>query len=203
MKVIIEGMLAHAKSQLDNERIPHQSCSYTALAMCAAFYGVEPEGGWAQLEDEMSKFAEVTKGLTRGCPYAMELLIDRYFGPHAKFVKGGIEDTFHERGSIDLIKQAIDRGHPCVIQGDFTLSGHVITVIGYDDQAYGGVGALIVLDPYGECDLRAQSYDGMPTSPGPYEYSYPGIERLCIYPDGTFWVHEIHPIGALTNDDID
>lgn len=188
-----DGMRQYAKSQLDNARIPHQSCSYTALAMCAAYYGVKPAGGWEQLEDEMSHFAEVVKGMTRGCPYAMELLIDRYFGPHAKYVEGGIEDTFHERGSIDLIKDAHDLGHPCVIQGNFTPTGHVVTSIGYDDQAYDGVGALVILDPYGECDLRSQSYHGMPTHPGPYLYSYPGVERLCIYPDGTFWVHEIKP----------
>ena len=168
--------------------------------MCASFYGVKPEGGWEQLEDEMSNFAENIKGMTRGCPWAMDELIDKHFGPHAEYVEGGIQNEFIEFGSIARIKQAIDRGHPCVIQGDFTRSGHVIVVIGYDDEAYNGVGALVVLDPYGECNLQSQSYDGMPTDPGPYEYSYPGVERLCMYPDKSFWVHEIHPSGALNDE---
>ena len=193
-KTLIKGMLDYKKSQLDNRRIPHQSCSYTSMAMCAAYFGVTPWGDWDQLEDEMSEFAELKKGLTRGCPYAMDYLIDDHFGPHAAKTEHGIENVFHEYGSIDLIKDALLQGHPVIIQGDFTPSGHVIVVIGYDDSAYGGLGALIVLDPYGECDLKSQSYEGMPTSVGPYEYSYPGIERLCIYPDGTFWVHVIRPI---------
>lgn len=194
MKRVLLGMLSHAKTQLDNGRTPHQSCSYTSLAMCLSYYGVRPEGVWYQLEDEMSYFAEVEMGWTRGCPHAMERLINDYYGQHAEKTPAGVEDEFHEYGSLELIKDNINKGYPCVIQGDFTKSGHVICVIGYDDLAYSGAGAYLVLDPYGECNLGSQSYEGMPTSPGPYEYSYSGVERLCRYPDGSFWVHVIKPI---------
>ena len=197
-KALIEGMLNHKYSQLDNVRIPHSSCSYTSMAMCASYFGVEAEGGWDQLEDEMSEFAELRKGLTRGDPYAMDYLIDDPFGPHAAKTPHGIRNDFHVHGSIDLIKASILKGSPCIIHGYFTRAGHVIVVIGYDDDAYGGRGALIVLDPYGECDLASQSYEGMPTSVGPHEYSYAGIKRLCVI-DGTFWVHVIYPIENPTD----
>ena len=191
-KHVIKGMLDHKYSQLDNRRIPHQSCSYTAVAMALSYYGVTPEGGWDQLEDELSEFAEIKKGLKRGSPHAMDYLVDVYFGKFASDTPHGVENVYHERGSIDLIKRSVLAGHPCVIHGYFTEAGHVITVIGYDDDAYGGKGALIVLDPYGECNIPAQSYQGMPTSVGPHLYSYPGIERLCYVGD-TFWVHVIRP----------
>jgi hypothetical protein len=185
-------MLQHKASQRDNERIPHSACSYTSMAMCLEYFGVIAEGGWEQLEDELSEFAEIKKGLERGSPHAMDFLIDVYFGPHAGKTPHGVENVYHEFGSIDLIKESVLKGHPCIIHGYFTLSGHVIVVIGYDDDAYNGRGALVVLDPYGECDLATQSYEGMPTTVGPHLYSYPAVERLCYVGD-TFWVHVIRP----------
>lgn len=193
-KHLLDGMLNHKYSQLDNVRIPHSACSYTSMAMCLSYYGVKPEGGWEQLEDELSEYAEIKKGLTRGSPFAMNFLVNQVFGKYACTDKAphGVKNVYHEFGSIELIKDALLDGHPCIIHGYFTQSGHVIVVIGYDDEAYNGKGALIVLDPYGECHLPSQSYAGMPTSVGPHLYSYPGIERLCYVGD-TFWVHVIRP----------
>ena len=176
-----------AYSQLDNLNKPHQTCSYTSLAMVLEYFDKDShkldalDGG--QLEDEMSRYAEDVMGLQRGNPSHMELLINEVYGPIV-----GIKAHFDPYGSRAKIKGAIDSGSPCVLHGYFTPSGHVLVVIGYDDEAYGGAGAYIVQDPYGECDLSVPTYEGMPTKVGPHRYSYRRVEELCVVAD-TFWVH--------------
>ena len=39
-------------------------------------------------------------------------------------------------GSISGLKSELDRGHPVIVHGYFTQSGHVVVVLGYDDNGY-------------------------------------------------------------------
>jgi len=52
--------------------------------------------------------------------------------------------------TFTMVKAALDRGHPVVLDTRLTSAGHIILVRGYDDQ-----GNMIVNDPYGDAHDRA------------------------------------------------
>lgn len=176
------------RTQLDNERIPHQSCSYTCMAMVALWLNpkLAEDGGYQQVEDDMSYLYEVRDQRRRGEPHNMAQFWNREYAKDT-----GREMVFNAYGSVEGIKAHIDAGSPVITHGYFTKSGHVILIVGYDDEAYGGLGAFVVMDPYGECDLTVPTYNGMPTKVGPHLYSYKRTSQLCVV-EGTWWVHSFH-----------
>jgi uncharacterized protein YvpB len=163
-------------SQLDNKYNPYGSCNVTSLAMCLYFLGIRGDGSQKQLEDEIY-LKLLDQGLNRQDPYDLQLIANSY---------QGITDNFTATGSIDDIKESIIRNQPCIIHGYFTRSGHIITVIGFNEKG------LIVNDPYGE--YYVDGYDR--TARGQeLVYSYGLISLVCspesVSENKNIWLHRI------------
>jgi uncharacterized protein YvpB len=161
-------LLVPYKSQLDNEENPRGSCNVTSIAMCLEFLGIQ--GGDGQLEDELYRYAE-RKGYSRHDPRDLARIVRDY----------GRKDNFTEWATIDKCKAHLASGNPAVIHGYFTSFGHIIVLVGYDNEGF------LVHDPYGEWFRGGYRTD---FSGKFLHYSYNLIERVCI-PDGQFWVHFI------------
>lgn len=157
------------KSQLDNRMNPTGSCNVTSIAMCLAYFGVNASGV-GQLEDELYTYMQ-RRGLSRHSPQDLAKVVRDY----------GRKDDFTVWGTIERCKKHIDNGFPCVIHGYFTSFGHIIVLVGYDEDGF------IVHDPYGEWFSTGYRND---LSGEFLNYSYNLIKRTCI-PDGQFWVHYI------------
>lgn len=157
-------------SQLDNNLNPTGACNVTSVAMCLLWGGVTPQSKEVQLEDELYRYME-SRRLSRHNPQDLATVVRDY----------GLNDNYTAIGTIDAVKRHLDAGNPCITHGYFTSFGHIIVLVGYDDDGFW------VHDPYGEW-----FYDGYDTSiSGAYlHYSYSLIQRVCI-PDGLFWVHFI------------
>jgi hypothetical protein len=157
------------KQQLDNYNNPYGSCNVTSLAMCFQFKGVMGNGN-GQLEDQLYEYME-SSGLSRHSPNDLALVAGHY----------GVKDSFTEFGTIERCQEHLSNGNPCIVHGWFTQSGHIIVLVGYDENGF------IVHDPYGE--WHSDGYDT--SASGEYlHYSYKMIRELCFEGE-TFWVHYI------------
>ena len=56
-----------------------------------------------------------------------------------------------EQGTIEEVRAALDQGKPVIAHGQFTPSGHIVLIIGYDEQGY------FVHDPGGRWN---EEYEG-------------------------------------------
>lgn len=158
------------KSQLDNEYNPTGSCNVTSIAMCLQFLNASRRTGYDQFEDELYQYA-INNGLSRHDPNDLARIVRAY----------GCQDTFKDNASIEEVQDWLAEGNPAVIHGYFTTFGHIMPVVGYDENGF------YVHDPYGEWFPDGYRTDRN----GAYlNYSYRIIRRLCI-PDGNFWVHFI------------
>lgn len=165
-------------SQVNNVNVPHGTCNLTCVAMCLMFLGVKPKNDKNQLEDELFEFVE-NRGWDRHEAQTMKNVVEAY----------GFKDTYSSTGSITKIKNHIrDNKMPCIIHGYFTRSGHIITVVGFNDKG------LIVHDPYGE--WYVDGYDvndtNKPEKGKRLLYSNKLITDTCaIEGENSIWTHFI------------
>jgi uncharacterized protein YvpB len=165
------------KSQMDNFNNPTGSCNVTCLAMCLSYLGISGKDSSIQLEDELYEYT-LSAGLSRHLPQDLAKVVVAY----------GAKDNFDEFATIDRVKQWIAKGNLVVIHGYFTSFGHIVTLIGYDENGF------IVHDPYGE--WFESGYDcndpaGNNQKGKDLKYSYDMITRTCIGEDKSFWAHFI------------
>jgi uncharacterized protein YvpB len=159
------------KSQLDNWYNPTGSCNVTSIAMCLEYLGVRRyDLRYRQLEDELYRYM-LDSGLSRHSPQDLAKVVRDY----------GRRDDFTVWGTIDRAKEHIAKGNPVVVHGYFTSFGHIIVLVGYDQNGF------IVHDPYGEWFSTGYRTD---LSGAFLHYSYNLIRNTCI-PDGQFWTHFI------------
>ena len=157
-------------SQNDNWYNPNGSCNVTSYAMLMLFFGIKASK-YPQLEDELYKYME-DNGLSRHNPYDLAKMGRHY----------GLDVRFTEKAEIDEVCEWIaTERKPVVVHGYFTAFGHIIVIVGYDENGF------IVHDPYGEWFSTGYRTD---ISGSYLHYSYSLIRRTCI-PDGNFWVHFI------------
>jgi len=157
-------------SQLDNSYHPEGTCNLTCAAMCLDYHGVQPKHKGVQLEDELFEYVHDRK-LSRHSAQDIAKVIRAF----------GCQDKFTWDTTIEEVKQSIDNGHPCILHGMFTRSGHIIVARGYNPKG------LIVNDPYGE--YFRTGYDTR-ASGAALCYSYELIQETCAF-DGAFWVHSV------------
>lgn len=151
-------------SQLDNNLNPTGSCNVTSIAMCLKAVGIEVT------PDELYQEMEST-GLIRHSPQDLQVISERRGATNDLTVSGTPQD----------LKDAIDTGKPCAIHGYFTSSGHIIVVIGYDEDGF------VVHDPYGQY-IHPMSYDTTKSGQG-LNYSYSVMDETCFTEPG--WIHRI------------
>ncbi|MCD8487945.1 MAG: C39 family peptidase [Desertifilum sp.] len=159
-------------TQLDNARRPHAACNTTCLAMGMGFYGHPLKTGGVQLEDELSDYMD-----RRGYDYKNHEHLSRVFREY------GYRSAFNPKATYAQIKSHLASGNLVITAGDFTPSGHIIMLIGYDDDRQG----FFVNDPYGEFMAGIARYDTSRSGAG-LLYSYKLIERYC-YSDGDVFAH--------------
>jgi uncharacterized protein YvpB len=164
------------KSQRDNANNPDGSCNVTSLAMCLEFLGITEDNSGIQLEDSLYEYA-INNNLSRHNPYDLAKIVNAY----------GAKDAFDSHATLDAVKGWLAAGNPIVTHGYFTIFGHIIVLLGYDDRGF------IVNDPYGE--WWAEGYernnpDGNNEKGKSLHYSYQLIEETCMG-GGEFWVHFI------------
>ena len=158
-------------SQRDNPRFYWSTCNVTSIAMVFYYYGQRSQWG-GQLEDELLQWCINRYG--EGCQTDHSILSEmiRAYG-----YKHSFSTT---RGWTEVDNELIN-GRPVVIAGDFTATGHIATVIGFNSQGY------IVNDPWGDA-LTGYSY----TEGRRLLYHYGYMDRVCG-PNGNVWAHFIEP----------
>jgi hypothetical protein len=119
-------------SQRDNAINPSVSCNATSIAQAAGFYGIRAQGS-GQLEDEFTAWIQ-ERGLDPGAPDTLVQLAAAH----------GMRSRFTPSADFDEIRAHLDSGNPVVVHGYFTGPGHIVTVVGYNQNGF------IVNDPWGD-----------------------------------------------------
>jgi uncharacterized protein YvpB len=161
------------QSQLDNAENPFGSCNVTSITMCLEYFGVKGKNPNERLEDELQDWL-ATQGLDRHSPTDLAKVAEAYC----------IKDDFEPNATIDQVKQWLAGNNPVVVHGYFTSSGHVVCLIGYNDQGF------IVNDPYGEwcADGYIRNDASNPHRGQGLTYSYSMIQQTCVV-NGGIWAH--------------
>ncbi len=154
--------------QLDNSEDPYGTCNVTATAMTMAYLGVTRKHPEMRFPDELNEYCNAN-GLDRHDPYVLAQVIKAY----------GLKDDFKTTASFEEIKEWLVQGNPAIVHGYFTQSGHIIVLIGFDQDGFW------VNDPYGE--WNADGYDTYSTRED-LHYSYDLVYRTS-YVNDQLWVH--------------
>lgn len=158
--------------QYDNELHAGGSCNMTSLAMALDFYKKPVSGRYKRTPDRLLDYCD-THGLDRH-----ELSVIQQVSKHF-----GLGDDASYHDSFDQIKAHLRSGNLVIVQGDFTPSGHVILVCGYDDEH----GRWLCNDPAGHWP----DYGGSTSGAGVWYDSR--WFRKGAAPDGMVWAHLLHP----------
>lgn len=161
----------------DSDSGPSNECSYSAMAIFLSNLGIVGQGG-ENLDDQIEKEYE-SLGLRRGLPEDMS----KFLAQKAAQVGEGVSMT--RRGSRSQIREALQLGGIVICHTFLTRSGHIIAIVGEDATAYGGAGAWVCSDPYGEC---LGNYRYMRTGGFCVRYSFEGLGR-AFGQDGDIWMH--------------
>jgi len=156
--------------QLYNNYQPYTSCFLSCVAMLLSFY----------------KIKVTPDALYNKC---LDLGYDRFSHQDISAIMNsyGVKYTPITTGTFQEIKDAVKKAP--VILGTFLTEGtHIILLVGSDYDAYDGVGAFIVNDPYGE--FTHNGYIHSPTAGKETLYSFPLIKQVgAPEGDGNYWVH--------------
>lgn len=157
-------------SQRDNPRLSWATCNVTAISMVFYYYGIRSRGG-GQLEDELLQWC-----LNR---YGQGSQTDN--GVLAELIKayGFRQSSFSTTRKWSEVKEELISRRPVVMGGLFTHGGHIVTVIGYNNQGY------LVNDPWGDALSGYTNTEGRRRL-----YSYAYMDRVAG-PDGGVWAHFI------------
>lgn len=131
--MIVKSLDVPYYSQLDNKFDPYTACNVTSLAMCLSYYKIKPPD-YMQLEDYLFQRA-ADRGWSRFTPEGIKKLAESF---------KGIKNHLTTAGTLQNIRESINKGWPVIIHGFFTAPGHIIVIVGYTDDGF------IVHDPYGE-----------------------------------------------------
>ena len=117
--------------QFDNALSPGATCQNTAVAMVLAYLG------WSGTPDDLT--AAYGRRMAQSPAGLAEL-----FNIYARRMGTVKRLRPVTNGTFAGLKSELDRGHPVIIHGYFTSSGHVAVVVGYDSTGY------YLNDPAGE-----------------------------------------------------
>ena len=156
-------------SQRDNPRFDWSTCNVTAIAMVLYYYGLRSKRG-GQLEDELLQWCFDYDGQGSQTDHnVLSALIKAY----------GFKTSFSTTRKWSEVRSELLNRRPIVLAGDFTASGHIITLIGYNAQGY------IAQDPWGDALTGYSDTEGRKLM---YPYGY--INQVAG-PDGNVWAHFI------------
>ena len=165
-------------NQYDDATVnPNGSCGNTSTAMLLRFYGISrtPDGVRGAYDGGGDcggayKPWQCPEGLSR---------IQRSEGLSSKYTRAG---------SRSMIKRLIDAGRQFIVHGNFTSVGHIMVIVGYDDNA----GQWVVNDPAGRwCGGVGGGYSacrGDYDSGKTRRYSYASFSNGVLGVDGDIWL---------------
>jgi uncharacterized protein YvpB len=156
-------------SQRDNPRFDWSTCNVTSIAMVLYYYGLRSRWG-GQLEDELLQWCFDYAGQGSQTDHSVLSALIQAYGFNTSFST--------TRNWADVRSELLNR-RPVVLAGDFTASGHILTLIGYNSQGY------IVQDPWGDALTGYSDTEGRKLM---YPYSY--VNQVAG-PDGNVWAHFI------------
>jgi hypothetical protein len=159
-------------SQLDNKYRPQGTCNITSVAMCLEYYGLSKQRArqCEQLEDDLYLTVE-NNGWDRHVHEHLVKLLNLY----------GVTDNFSCDTPWSDIKRFLANGNPVIYSGQFTRSGHIIVIRGYDDDKK----SWIVNDPNGEWFSNGYVHgDGKEKY-----YSYSLLKNVSYSGDDAGWAH--------------
>ena len=171
------------KSQLDNDQDWNSGwwneCSYVCKAMFLAAMGFVGNGN-GQFEDQIERKSEAA-GFMRGEPYGMNEFM------RTNYRVAGTDYIFKPDATWEELEDNLLIGYPAILHTWLTGSGHVILLNGWNEAAYGGRGAYLFHDPYGE--WYPAGYDTSASGEN-VPYSFDLCKRL-IGTDGDMWAHMV------------
>ena len=158
-------------SQRDNPRFYWSTCNVTSIAMVFYYYGVRSQSG-GQLEDELLQWClnKYGEGSQTDHTVLSELI-------RAYRFKTSFSNT---RRWAEIDNELINR-RPVVLAGDFTATGHIVCVIGFNPSG------LIINDPWGDALTGYSDTEGRKLL---YPNAY--LNQVCG-PEGNVWAHFISP----------
>lgn len=156
-------------SQRDNPRYYWSTCNVTSISMAFYYYGVRPKWG-GPLEDELLQWCFNYAGEGSQTDHTVLSALIRAYG---------FKTSFSPNRKWSEIKSELINRRPVILAGDFTASGHILCVIGYDSNGY------IVNDPWGDALTGYSDTEGAKLL---YPYDY--INQVAG-PDGSVWAHLI------------
>lgn len=156
-------------SQLDNQFEPHRTCNVTCVAMCLYYFGIRPKNSNERLPDELFEFVE-SKGWDR---YAHDDL-------RRLFIEYGVFDEFKMSATWDEVKTHLANNNPVILPGQFTASGHIIVLRGYDATGFW------VNDPNGEFFYSGYREDLTGEN---LHYSYQLVQSKSMNGADLTWAH--------------
>jgi GH24 family phage-related lysozyme (muramidase) len=167
---------------------PSNECAPTSMAIVASAFGYKGEGTRQQQEDEISNRLWVKYGMrASGTLATMKTYMIKEYGlEHVYYFEG--------RTNVAEIKKALDAGKLVIAHTALTGSGHVIVICGYDDSAYGGKGAFICCDPWGEWNSWGYSH-GLNNKTGK-QYGDHVLYSYRLAASKFYWHHQIVKPGA-------
>ncbi|MBD1938411.1 C39 family peptidase [Microcoleus sp. FACHB-68] len=154
-------------SQRDNPRFYWSTCNVTSIAMPLYYYGVRSSSG-GQLEDELLEWCFNRYGEGSHMEHSVLSQLIRAYG---------FKTSFSTTRTWSEIKIELINRRPVVLAGDFTATGHILCVIGYNSSG------LIVNDPWGDALTGYADTEGRKLL---YPYGY--LNQVAG-PDGKIWAH--------------
>lgn len=156
-------------SQRDNPRFYWSTCNVTSIAMAFYYYGVRAK--WSsQLEDELLQWCFNYAGTGSQTDHTVLSALIRAYN---------FKTSFSTTRRWSQIKSELINRRPVILAGNFTASGHILTVMGYNPSGY------LVQDPWGDALTGYSNTEGRRLL---YPYGY--MEQVAG-PDGNIWAHFI------------
>lgn len=160
-------------SQLNNQAAePWRMCNVTSIAMTLNYFGLFKDRS-SQLEDQLWRWM-VNKGLSPFSPQDLNYTAKAW---------GSKGNRFNPQATWRQLKLHLSGGNPCVLHAWFTRSGHIVTVVGFDDTKE----ELICHDPFGVWQVGTVHYNTQ-VSGAFVRYPYSALRRIGCN-DGDFWLH--------------
>lgn len=165
--------------QYANALHPSSSCQNTSLAMLLSGFG------WSGDPDDIT--AVWGKDYAQS-PWGLADL----FNVEAEAAGISARLTAHVDGTLEGMRGLLDEGKPVILHGYFTSYGHVLVVLGYDEDSY------LVNDPAGtwsQSFMGGYPYGWEPTAGEAIRYDRAAFEAAASTVDGwtvePMWYHEL------------
>ena len=163
--------------QFANSYSPGSTCANTSIAMLLAYYG------WSGAPDELTSYYGVS---TAQSPSGLASVFNQdaaYFGLSERLLPT-------TSGTLTELRTELDAGRPVIVHGYFTAAGHVLVVLGYDQNGYW------VNDPAGTWNQYFQGgypYGWEPTAGKSIYYGKTAFELAITSTNGynyePIWMH--------------